>query len=87
MEEKIEYRVCEYDGIFTIQCLAYEFKGILWWRRKVWIWENTNIWGGVRCGYPIFQPISPKFKSLKAAMKKIKSWQKGYSYHYPNRNN
>lgn len=80
---KTKYRIAEFGGKFRIQIYAYEIKGILWWRKKVWSWENTNSWGGCRQYYPLIEPGSKEFDKLSDARSQIKSWHKGTIIHKP----
>ena len=81
MKNDIKYRIREYCGAFEIQVLGYKEKGMLWWKRKEWDWYRTNAWGGIIKTFPIVQPFSKKFKTLKAAKKQINKWNKDTNYH------
>lgn len=81
MREDVKYRIKEYCGAFTIHIYAYETKGMLWWKRKVWSWYPTNVWGGIWHSWPVNQPISKTFKSLEEAQKQIKDWRTNPIYH------
>jgi hypothetical protein len=76
-----QYRVVEYCGTFTIQIYAYEVKGFLWWRRKVWDWEPVNYRGSVRQVWPTLDPRAPNFNSLEAAKQQIKDWNTDPIFH------
>jgi len=73
MKKDVKYRIKKYQGRYFIQVWAYEEKGILWWKRKVYDWYDTNSWGRVWNIEPIVEPWD-EFKTIKKARKKIKLW-------------
>jgi len=72
----MEYRIKEYLEGFEIQVKGYENKGILWWKKKEWSWNRTNIWGGVWRVWPIPEPFCKTFKTLKSAKEKLKEFKR-----------
>jgi len=68
------YKIIKERGNYKILVWGYDTKGILWWKKKVWQWYNTNIWGGILQIWPIVQPPSDYFKKLKDAKKCVKNW-------------
>ena len=78
---KTKYVIKEFDGDFEIGIQGYETTGMWWWKKKHKVIYRCNIWGGVIQTFPILQPIQDTFKTLKDAEDKVKSWQKGATYH------
>lgn len=85
MKNKPVYRIKEFKGVFIIQILSCKNKGFLWWKRKEYDWCDTNIFGLEWKSYPIPEPYSKTFKSLKKASEQINRWVDNPQelYHYP----
>ncbi len=82
MKKTEKYRVRECAGKFTIEIRGYEERGMLWWKRKEWMWYRTNMWGGVQQVYPVVQPASESFETLEAAQARIDEWKMPPTFHY-----
>lgn len=84
----IEYRVREFDGVFTIQCKASYTIGLLWWTKEIIEWHPVR-----SNGFPLLplngrirssnrpEPDDLSFQTLNAAKDKIKVFKKGVQYH------
>lgn len=94
MKNYTKYRIQEYRGVFTIQIYTYEEHGMLWWKRKVWDWYDTNLRGSRRMSHIMFgshssnymvdrivDPIKT-FSTLKEAKRQIEEWESDVIYHY-----
>ena len=67
-EEPLKYRIEEKNGIYSIQVRGYKYKGILWWRKKVWEWCECDISGGVLNYHPLLLiPSAPYFNNIENA--------------------
>lgn len=70
----MKYRIKEKNGTYTVQVRGYEYKGILWWRKKVWNWYACDCFGHVwNLQPPLFIPLAPTFNNIDSA----KEWVRG----------
>lgn len=82
MNEERKYSIVEHLGVFTIMIWDYDVKGFLWWRKKVYDWHRTDIYGGrMIYGRFSFLPPCSRFKTLDSAKKMIELWKKGSIIH------
>ncbi len=83
MENKNEYRIAEYCGIFTIEVKVYKTKGFLWWKKRTSSWHYSNTRGGALRPKSKLYPKCQVFRTLDEARGRIRMFKKSISYHSP----
>ena len=76
----MKYRIVEIRGVFVVQRKLYEIKGVLWWKRKEYLWGAVNIYGSEFVYWEPFD-ILPPLKTLKKAKERVRVFMKPIVYH------